>query len=1098
MQEPIGRLYRFALFFLAVLLILCQPLEAKPLPSRFEHIGLEQGLSQSTVLCILQDRRGFLWFCTAGGLNRYDGYTFTIFKSEEEDNTSLANNSVYALYEDARGALWVGTSGGGLDRLDPATQKFTHHKHSAGNPGSLVDNFVRAITMDRQGRLWVATNNGLDRLDPGSNSFVHYQNRPLQPNSLSGNKVYSLLVDHSGTLWVGTDAGLDTFDPRTNDFTHFRHDPRQSSSLSEGGVSDIAEEASGALWVASLTGGLNYLDRRTNKFTHYLNNPSQPESLSSNRIEHLYLDHEDTLWVGTEAGLNRFERKTNDFIVYQHHGNDLRSLADDVVYAIYEDRSGVLWVGTFSQGLSRLAYRAEKFELHQHRPNDPQSLTEGAISSLAEGPNQSLWVGYYSNGFDQYDLRTQHARHYAHQALQSNTLSDNSINAIYADRRGMVWIGTDTGGLNRFDPIHQRFTYYQHSSSDTQSIASNSIWSIYEDRANRLWVGTKAGVELLDRRTGRFKHYRHSETDPDSIATSDVFSIYEDKVGFLWLATMGSGLDRFDPRTGKAHHYRHRPGDPNSLSDDKVWSIYEDQQGILWVGTDLGISRFDRRTERFERLSEKDGLINNVGCAVLGDKRGKLWITTSRGLSRFDPRTDTFRNFNTSDGLQGEEFNGGARITGRDGKLYFGGVNGINVVEPDRVLERTYQAPIQITAFRKFNHLVALVPPIWDTQEIELSSTDSVFSLEFTALDYVVPEHIRYAYRLEGFDQDWIDAGTRREVTYTNLDPGNYRFMVRATNSDGIWNPTPATVRISIRPPLWKTPLAYACYAFLALGLVLGFVQYRTYIQTKELEKQRQINQLLEQKVEERNKTLQRQVSELERLNRLKDDFLDTVSHELRTPLTSMKMAIRLLEGILQNKGLLEVGSGRLFDYFAILKKESNREIALINDMLDLSRLESNKQQIELTPLDLKSLVINVAEPFSVRALECHQKIYIEIPEALPPLLSDRKSLERILAELLNNACKYTPPGEVITVAVNAEGGRGVSIRISNTGVEIPHHEQAQVFEKFYRIPNNDPWQHGGTGLGLALVKQLVLQLGGTIKLESENLQTAFTVYFQG
>jgi ligand-binding sensor domain-containing protein/signal transduction histidine kinase len=1084
------------MFFLALSFMLCQPLAAKPLPSRFDHIGLKQGLSQGTVLCILQDRRGFLWFCTAGGLNRYDGYTFTIFKSEEEDSSSLSSNSVFALYEDPQGALWVGTNGGGVDRLDPKTQKFTHHKHIPGNPGSLVNDAVRDVTMDRQGRLWVATINGLDRLDPGSKVFVHYQNHPSQTNSLSANHVYSLLVDRDGTLWVGTEAGLDTYDPKTNGFMHIKHDPQQADSLSEGGVTDIAEEASGNLWVGSLTGGLNYFDRSTGKFTHYTNQPSQPKSLSSNQIEHLYIDHENTLWVGTEAGLNRFEGKSNNFLVYLHHGNDLHSLAENVVYSVYEDRSGVLWVGTFSQGLSRLGYNAEKFELHQYRPDDPQSLTEGAISSLAEGRNHSLWVGYYGNGFDQYDLRSQHTRHYGYQGLQSNTLNDNSVNAIYEDHNGIVWIGTDTGGLNRFDPTLKRFTYYQHSKSDPNSIANNRIWSIYEDHAQRLWIGTRTGIELLDQTTGKFRHYSHRDGDPESISSSEVFAIYEDKQGYLWLAMSGSGLDRFDPRTGKARHYRHRPGDPNSLSDDNVWSIYEDQQGALWIGTDLGINRLDRYTERFEHFNEKDGLSSNVGCAVLGDHQGNLWIATSHGLSRLNPRTGTFHNFNINDGLQGEEFNAGAHIVGRDGKLYFGGVNGINVVEPEHVQERTYQPAIVITAFRKFNRLVTLVQPIWDTKAIDLSYADSVFSLEFAALDYVAPEHIRYAYRLEGFDKDWIDAGNRREVTYTNLDPGTYRFMVRATNSDGIWNPTPTTLSLSIRPPLWKTPLAYACYGFLALGLVLGFAQYRTHVQARELEKQRQINQLLEQKVEERNQILQIQVSELERLNRLKDDFLDTVSHELRTPLTSIKMSIRLLEGILQKKGLLDAGSGRLFDYFGILKRECNREIDLINDMLDLSRLESNNQQTELVPLDLKALLTGVIEPFSIRILECNQKLHVEIPESLPPFVSDPKSLERILIELLNNACKYTPQGEIITIAVRTEE-EGVSFRVSNTGVEIPDHEKEQIFEKFYRIPNNDPWRHGGTGLGLALVKQLIVRLGGTIKVESMNLQTTFTVYFQ-
>jgi signal transduction histidine kinase/ligand-binding sensor domain-containing protein len=1165
---------------------------------------------------------------------------------------------IYALHEDADGALWVAVDGGGLSRFDPLTEKFEQFRHADGVPGSLANDHVRDVRSDPQGRLWVATDDGLDRWDHSARRFVHYRHDPAVPTSFSHNRIKTLFVDRSGTLWVGTAASLERYEPRTDSFVHYREVLSGRTGSGAGGVLSIAQNGAGDLWVGTSRGGLVRLDPRSKQVTRYANDPRKPDSLSSDRVWSVAVDSTGTVWAGTEAGLNRLVHPSGRFEHYRHDPGNSYSLADDIVYSLYEDRSGVLWVGTFSQGLSRLSLRAEKFGRMQHIPNQPTSLTGGAVASLVESRDGHLWVGNFSNGFDHYDPKSGLARHYRRNPLDPNSLSDDSINAIYEDRDGIVWIGTDAGGLDRFDPKNGRFGHYRHAPADPASIGDNGIWSLYEDRQGRFWVGTKSSLDLFDRRLGRFRRYRHRDDVPTSIARGPVRAILEDRQGRLWLGFQGSGLDRFDPETGRFVHYSHQRKDESSLSNNNVWSLWEDAQGAIWAGTDLGINRLDPETGRFEHFTEEQGLANNTGCAILGDRQGRLWVATNHGLSRFDPRTRSFRNYNYEDGLQAEEFNAGARTVGSDGRLYFGGTDGINVIEPERVADSTYLPPVVLTEFRRGNSPPETARRLWEERTVELSYTDLVFSLKFAALDYVAPDRNRYRYQLEGFDQKWNRAGERREATYTNLDAGTYRFRVQATNSDGIWNEVGATLTITIQPPPWKTPWAYAAYGLAALGGIYGFVHLRTRAQRLELERQRQLNQTLEQKVDERTaalrlatqraeearrvvelvnritdqvrasldekkilqtavhelatvlslercraglynsertvstvayecattgaatlgqtmamagaeepygtllagrplqfctggsageeptqtvlavpivddqgvlgdlwlfrgrtqafdtpeirlvqqvadqcaiavrqarlyQTSRSQVSELERLNRLKDEFVGTVSHELRTPLANIKMSVHMLERVLRTQGLLDA-DGRFGNYLNILRNECRREIGLVNDLLDLSQLESGAPPLKLTVLDLPTWLPGVVEPFAVRAAQNHQTLQIQAPEA-GAFLTDRTYLERMLGELLNNACKYTPTDEKIRVDATLDAG-GLRLSVTNTGVEILPHEQERIFEKFYRIPSKDPYKHGGTGLGLALVRKLVQRLGGTVEVKSADNRTTFTL----
>jgi len=806
---------------------------------RFEKISLEDGLSQSTVRVILQDHQGFMWFGTDDGLNKYDGYSFMVYKNDPDDPNTLSDNTVYAIYACRNGDLWVGTRGG-LDRFDRETGTFAHYQHDPTDPRSLSDNKVLVVFEDRQGVLWVGTEGGgLDQLDRATNSFTHYSHDPNDPNTLSDNTVYAIYKDRNGDLWVGTRNGLDRFDQATGAFTHYRHDPNDPHSLSDNRVRAVFEDRQGALWIGTEGGGLNQLDRSTHTFTHYRHNLDDPGSLSDDVVWAIAQDGTGRFWVGTQNGLNLLvlseaeglNRGQNLFVHYRHDRSDPYSLSCDSVRSIYEDRSGVLWIGTLAGGLNKHNRTADQFTLYQHNPNLPNSLNDNVVWSIQEDRSGLLWVGTFSGGLNKLDRDSGTFTAYQHDPADPTSLSSNDVRAIYQDHLGILWVGTDYEGLNRFDPQTETFTHYRHDPHDPGSLSDNDVFVIYGDRLGNLWIGTwNGGLNRLDRATGTFARYQHDAGDPFSLSHNCVRAIYEDREGVLWVGTRG-GISLWDGVNNRFTHYKHDPDNPHSLSDDKVSSFYEDQTGVLWIGTyGGGLNRFDRATQTFTHYTEKDGLANDTVYGILADAEGSLWLSTNRGLSRFDPRTETFRNYDVSDGLQSNEFNAGAFFQSNSGEMFFGGIQGFNAFFPDHIKENPYPPPLVITSFAKFNRVerTDLIPG----EHIQLSYKDNFISFEFAALDYTSPEKNQYAYRLEGFDEDWVIAGTRRYASYTNLRGGDYVFRVKGSNSDGVWNEDGIAIHITVTPPSWETWWFRGIILFVLLASVIG--GYRLRIRSTE------------------------------------------------------------------------------------------------------------------------------------------------------------------------------------------------------------------------------------------------------------------------
>jgi PAS domain S-box-containing protein len=818
---------------------------------KFERISVAQGLSQSAVFAILQDKRGFIWLGTEDGLNRYDGYHFVEYKHDPDDPTSLSNNVVLAIYEDRSGALWIGTEMG-LNRFNRETETFIRYKQSE-IPHSLSNKNVLSIREDKEGVLWIGTiGGGLHRLDRERKQFKHYRKISGDSSSLSSDVVNTIYEDKSGVLWIGTGGGLNVFHKETGTFSCYRHEPGNPHSLSNDEVTAIFEDDTEILWVGTKD-GFNRFDRQKGVFKHYKDNAKNSKSISHNFIYSIIEGDEDNtnvLWIGTYGGgLNRFDRHTQGFTHWQHRADNPDSISNNYIHFIYRDKGGILWIGTDS-GLNKFDRKKEKFAHWNVEQDDSSFLINRQVWAIYKDREGLLWFGT-DEGFTQLNRATGKHIHWSHDPNNPNSLSCDRVQEIYEDRAGMLWLGTHGGGLNRFDRQKKKFTRYKNDPSDTNSLSHNIVYAIFEDSAGELWIGTEEGLDRLDRKTGYFTHWINDPGNSSSLSNNVINTIYEDSSKTLWIGTEG-GLNRFDRKNGTFRHWMKEPSDPGSISDNLVIQIYEDQSGTLWIGTAWGLNKFDRENDQFTRFNRKHGLPNERIYGILEDEHGRLWLSTNRGISRFDPSTEEFRNYDVHDGLQSNEFHGGSCYKSADGGMFFGGINGFNFFYPNKIEDNPHTPPIVITDFRILNEPAAigedspLKQAISEADEIVLSYRHYVFSFEFAALDFTTPGKNRYKYKMEGFDKGWIrtDAG-KRFVSYTNLSPGHYIFMVRGSNNDGIWNEEGVSIDIIIKPPFWLTWWFKIVLGVAFIWMLFFGYRYRTKRLRRKLDHQKRVQDIL-------------------------------------------------------------------------------------------------------------------------------------------------------------------------------------------------------------------------------------------------------------
>jgi signal transduction histidine kinase/ligand-binding sensor domain-containing protein/DNA-binding response OmpR family regulator len=841
---------------------------APPRTLRFEQLSVEHGLAQETVLAIAQDKQGFIWLGTQAGLTRYDGYRTITYKSAVSDPHSLVDNWVRVLHLDPSGQLWIGTDGG-LDRYDSNSKTFTHFLPRESAQRGNGNRHVRALADDGRGGLWVATADGLHHFDPVSKRFTSWHHDPADAGSLVSDHVNALARDAAGRLWVGTAAGLDMLPPGGTRFRHYAVDVSGDSKFNS--VVALQVDSSQTLWVGT-QGGLEQwrlLGAEPQRRRFGAREGLQPGV----SITSLYEDAEANLWAGSLAdGLFRWLPAEGRMAPYRHQVSDAHSVADNQISALFRDRVGTFWVGTWNDGVSRVDMGSGGFARIVHQADQPNALSDNKIRAIVADGHGKLWLGS-SGGLNLYDPISGTGKVWRHDPRQPNSLNDDQVTSLWREKNGNLWIG-GPAGVNHLNLASGAIRSLSFVRGDP---ASDTIRNIVQDRSGTLWIASRGGLHRVDPQTLELRTFRHDPSDSSSLSDNVVRPILEDSKGQLWIGTF-NGLDLLDRKSGKFRHFRRDASDPYSLSHDEVHYLYEDARGTIWVGTAAGLNKMETMADgsvRFRRYLRKDGIADDAIASILPDDAGNLWMSTNSGLTRLNINTGLVRNYSGADGtIEGAYFDGAALRT-PDGTLYFGGFNGITAFAPAEVRENSVAPTVAITDFQIFNkslkpgqgdHPDVLKTAIEHTGALTLPEADSVFSLEFAALHYAAPQRNRFAYQLQGFDQDWVVTdSTKRFATYTNLDAGKYVFRVKAANKDGIWNDNAATLEITIEPPFWKTWWFRTLLTLLALGCAYAVYHGRMRSLRRQQLRLEHLVGSRTAEVEYKNQQLQQQKHELER-----------------------------------------------------------------------------------------------------------------------------------------------------------------------------------------------------------------------------------------
>ena len=1086
------RIFRLLLPFLLLQLSLTVPLSSRSQAPRlkFKHITNDQGLSNSTIEAIFQDKRGFIWFGTRDGLNRYDGYQMTVYRYDPRDSNSISDNYIRYIYEDRHNTLWIGTING-LNRFDPERNKFIHYKHNPADGGSLSNNLVNCICEDQKGDLWISTfGGGINQYRSKEDDFIHFRHQPGKTRSLSDDRVNFLYEDTQGNFWVGTETGLNLFNRDNGGFRTYKN---LSDTTNKGNnvIRVIKEDRLGNLLLGTEDNGLLLFDYKTGAFRQFRHQEKDPSSLASNLLRSILPDRQGNIWVGSvNGGLDLFHEATGSFSHYQNEPDNQFSLSQRTVSALFQDDQGNMWVGTHRGGVNLYMPNTEKFRLYRQEP-EPNSLSYNDVKAFCEDSHKNIWIGTDGGGLNLFDQKNNNFQHYKYDPYNPKSIGSNEVLDIMEDSQGNLWVGTWGGGLCLFNKgggqelsrrggggrsssssISGSFTRYLNNPSDRHSISSNFIQKIFEDRTGNLWVATYyGGLNLFDRRTKQFTRVIEDPTQATRLQGNNIVSINQDKGGNIWIGTDDGGLNRLDSATKRFSHYFN-----NEEKTPDLRVIFTDSKGRLWVGQ-TGLYLFDPAHQSFSLYTDKANLSTEFIKGMTEDEQGNFWISTANGLMQFNPETYAFRKYNTADGLQGLEFEAGAYLRTQDGQMLFGGVNGFNAFYPENIKINTFIPPVYITDFQIFNRKIIagtndspLDSDISLTRKIKLSYRQSTFSFGFAALNYTASENNQYAYKLESWDKDWNFVGNERKASYTNLSPGTYTFRVKASNNDGAWNDQGPAITIRITPPFWDTWWFKALVLVSAVAGIIAFYQFKRRLELRKLEEQKR-----------------------EEMHQVQLQFFTNISHEFRTPLS-------LILGPLEKLQKEDAGSS-FNHYYKVIYRNATRLMNLTNELMDFRKSESGVLKLNTMPGNLELFLNEIYEEFSELALQKNMRFTVAVPEGMKESWFDRQVLEKIAINLIGNSFKYTADEGVITVEImgsmedfrpafanelilknDYRGIEYIYLRVADNGIGISKESIPHLFERYYKITES----HMGSGIGLAFVKSLTHLHKGDIYVYSE------------
>lgn len=1033
------------------------------------YLNIDNGLSQGEITGILQDRLGFMWFATRGGLNKYDGDKFKIYKHNPRIENSLPNSSVEVVFEDSRGDLWIGTKAGGLSRFVYAKERFINFHHHPDDTASISEKRIVSIAEDHEGNMWFGTfNKGVNRYIPQTNSFKKY---------FPQERITEIFVSSKGDLWISVSGGLAKYDKKTDSFKLVKVFGNEYV-----GIVDIEENIEkGIFYLATWGKGLLLFNPATNSAVQVEGKTRTNEVISAYRV---LRDRSGATWVGSWGSglymLNERENKLEKVEIMPSSAGAF-NVDYDIVLSLFEDRTGIIWVGTDGGGICKIDKNKPRFNKLVHS----SGLSNSHILTILADSKKNLWIGTKGGGLNLY-------KNNAVSPVQiQNTVNRRTtgvIKVVYEDRRGVIWIGTDYGlhKINGFTDRALAGEVFTLEPGNSKSVSGNKITVILEDSYGNFWVGTQQhGLNRLTRydQNGKaeFKRYPSNQAEKNAFADNRVSCIYEDPDGRIWIGSYG-GLHLYDRANDAFIRYGNITGNLNSISSNIITSI-SSVGDTLWVGTPNGLNKgvWDADgSMKFTAFYKDDGLPDDYIHAILYDGKHQLWISTNGGISCYDLEKNNFTNYNISDGLPGNAFSESAAFK-KDGVMYFGGVNGLVFFHPDSIVDNNHTTDVVITDFRIFNRpvetdqevngrkILTQCPPL--TRSITLSHRENVFTIEFASLDYSAPEKNNYAYRLEGFDDDWIYAGADRTVTYTNLRHGDYQLKIKSANSSNVWNERPTTINIKVLPPPWKSWWAYVIYivvAFLLITLVRTIAIKQTLLQNNL-----RIAQLERDKQSELNET--------------KSRFFTNVSHEFRTPLT---LILGPLNEMLSDK---KIESG-LKEKLGLLHQHAGRLLHLVNQLLDFRKAETGKARLKVAEGNIVRFLKEIFLSFKEQARLKEINFSLEADTEELNVYFDRDKMEVVIGNLLSNAFKYTPEKGAIQISVSRkdpgesvlfEEGR-CEIKVKDNGSGIPIDEKEKIFDRYYQIANADSANLIGSGIGLSLTKDYVELHHGFISVESD------------
>ena len=1081
--------------------------------TKFEHITNSDGLMHNSIRFSFQDSRGYMWFGTNNGLYKYNGYEFKIYNNELGNKYSLIGNRITSISEDSSGKVWIGTNKG-LCTYNRDSDSFVRDLYNSEISSYFnFHNFINTIFIDTLDNIWLGTPQGLYNLKKSSKGFkLSVFKTSNQVDGLASNYI-SCITQYKEGLLIGTPNGLNKLEFSDDDQVKITR--IKNNVIGSVNIKSLFVDSDLSIWVGTLNGLHKIETSIENTFNVYTNYLAEIEnSFANNSINTIHQVDSSTIWIGTlNSGIFELNKDENVVKIYKQNPRNIYNLKSNDINNIFKDDFGVVWVSTNRGGVSKLNLNKNKIDHFKNNDFNSNSLSGNLINTIFEDSNQNVWIGTFKTGLNLL-MNNSKEKEFIH--FNKADVGSNNIHAICEDNYGNIWLGSKSDGITQVQVQKGKISKTARFTKENtnNALMVNNVTIMYKDKRGDIWMGGGPNSGLIrltpNKEFGKLPQitqFQKLKENTNSLTSNYVFSIYEDSQNVLWVGLNGSGLVKIirDENNNPIHYTRimGREEYPSGLNNNQIFAIHEDNYQNIWIATFGGglnkilKEEINKKHPKVIKYKQENGLPSNEIYGILEDKNQNLWISSNSGISKYDIENKTFTNLGLKDGLQALNFRKGAYFKGRNGMMYFGGINGFNSFNPNSFVKNEVPPKVELTGFKLFNNEVGvgekilgkavLNKNISETNEIVLKHGHNSFSFEFSAMHYASPNQNNYMYMLDGFDKDWISTSSKRRfVTYANLDSKDYVFKVIASNSDNVWNSNARELKLKVLPALWKTWWAYTILILFTIFLMWLFrrnilvrAEYRNSLKIEKLEK-----------------------NKIKVLNKMKLEFFTNISHEFKTPLT-------LILGPLQNLLKMEIVDSKLKESLLIMDRNANYLFRLINQLMDFRKAETNQLKVITSKGNLVDFCEEVVLSFNVLANEKHLNLSFESSESELIVYFDWDKMDKILNNLISNSIKYTPDSGNIKVSLsfinNGISKRSnvldvrseIEIIVEDTGVGIPKNQISKVFKRFYQVEDSNKSNSFGSGVGLALTKKLIDLLQGHIKVKSNhNEGSQFTVRF--